>query len=172
VVVDSLSLSWGQGLQAILAAQMARQGATMDKIVEALNGLRQRIHIFVQLDTIEQLRHGGRAANLIPYLERVIRALDIKPLANFVDGEFKLLGITRSYKKGIERIKQEILRLGPLENLAVIHTRREAVAQQLADELARLTHIAREHIWVEETGAVISCHAGEGVIAAVGVQAL
>lgn len=53
----------------------------------------------------------------------------------------------------------------------MLHTRREALAQQLADELARLTQFARERIAVVEAGIVLACHAGEGVIAAMGVQA-
>ena len=170
-VVDSQSISWGLGWQAIEAAKMALQGATMDKILESLRSLRERMRIIIQLDTVEYLRRGGRAAKIMPAIDRLVQALQLKPLITLVEGELRLLGVARSYQKGVQRIQEEIVRLCPLERMAVMHTRREALARQLADELARLTHIAREQIIVGEPGAVLSCHAGEGVIAAVGVTA-
>ena len=170
-VVDSQSLSWGLGWQAIEAAKMALQGATMERILEALRSLRERMHLVIQLDTVEYLRRGGRASRIMPAIDRLVQALQIKPLVTFVEGELRLLGVARSYQKGVQRIREEIVRLCPLERVAVMHTRREALARQLADELSRLTHIAREQIFVGEPGAVLSCHAGEGVIAAIGVRA-
>ena len=170
-VVDSLSLSWGQGWQAIRAARMAKRRATLDAILQALRSLRERTHILIQLDTVENLRRGGRASKLMPVIDRLVRALRIKPILNMIDGELKLWGVARSYKKGIERIKAEIAALGTLEHLAVIHTRRHSVAEKLADDLAGLTNMARELISVGETGAVLSCHAGPGVIATAAVTA-
>ena len=170
-VVDSQSLSWGLGWQAIEAAKMALQGATMERILEALRSLRERMHLVIQLDTVEYLRRGGRASRIMPAIDRLVQALQIKPLVTFVEGELRLLGVARSYQKGVQRIREEIVRLCPLERVAVMHTRREALARQLADELSRFTHIAREQIFVGEPGAMLSCHAGEGVIAAIGVRA-
>ena len=169
-VVDSLSLSRGLAWQVITAARLGLQGIAMDKIVEKLRAIQKRTHLLIQLDTLEALRRGGRAAKLMPIVDRIVQALNIKPILNIRDGELSLLGAARSYEKGVERIKKEIAHLGPLEYLAVMHTRREALAQQVADELAHLTQFARERIAVVEAGVVLACHAGEGVIAAVGVQ--
>lgn len=170
-VVDSRSLSWGLGWQVIQAVKMATQGANIEKILDGLRNLRERTHIIIQLDTVEYLRRGGRAAKLMPVIERLMRSLDLKPLITLVDGELKLLGVARSYRKGIARIQEEILRLGPLERLAIMHTRRHEIAERFADELAKLTKLAREQIIVAETGAVLSCHGGDGIIAAVAVAA-
>ena len=171
-VVDGLSLSFGQGWQVIEAAKMAARGATLNAILQRLRSIRERTHFFIQLDTIENLRRGGRASKLMPVIDRFLRALRLKPILNLIDGELKLFGVARSYRKGIERIKAEVAALGLLEHLAVIHTRRRSLAEKLADDLARLTNVARERIVVGETGAVLSCHAGKGVIAAAAVTAL
>lgn len=168
-VVDSLSLSLGQGWQAIAAARMGLEGHPLKAILDHLRSLRERSHIFILLDTVENLRRGGRAAKLMPAIDRLMRALQLKPIVNVVGGELKLLGVARSYRRGVERIKAQIGRLGPFEGLAVMHTRRPDVARGLADELAKLTRTIRERIHVGETGAVLSCHAGEGIIAALGV---
>ena len=170
-VVDSLSVSWGLGWQVKRAAQLALQGVSMDKIIESLRSLRERTHIFIHLDTVENLRRGGRAAKIMPAIDRLARALRLKPMLNIVEGELKLLGVSRSYRKSIVRITQGIARLGPVEALGVIHIRCQSVAEQLADELARVTRIPRERIPIGETGAVLACHAGEGVIAAIGIAA-
>ena len=169
-VWDSLMLSAGQGWQAVLAAQMVRLQAPLERILEELQGLRDRTHCIILLDSLESLRRGGRADRLMPTIDRLMRALDLKPLINVVEGELKLLGVARSYHKGLERLKQEMLHLMPLERLAVMHTRRPEAAQRLADELAALLGFPRRDILVRETGAVLASHAGSGVMAVFGAR--
>jgi len=170
-VVDSSSLSLGMGWQVMRAARMALENAPLCAILDSLRSLQERTRIVIQLDTLRNIRHGGRAARLMPALERLTHALDLKALINVVDGELRLLGVSRSYKKGVARIRNEIERLGTLEFLAVGHTLRENVAQALADQLAELTNIGRHQIIVFEAGSVLACHGGEGLIAAAGVIA-
>jgi len=59
--------------------------------------------------------------------------------------------------------------LEPLEQLAVIHTRSQDAAAQVADQLAQRFGFPRDRIWLRETGAVLSTHAGPGVIAILAV---
>lgn len=169
-VVDTLSLSAGQGWQALVAAQMARLQAPLQRILETVQSIRQRTHCYILLDSLEAVRRGGRVDKLMPTIDRVMRTLNLKALINVVDGELKLMGVARSYQKGLERLKQEMQRIAPLERLAVLHTRRAQVAAQLADELAALVGLPREQIMVRETGAVLSCHAGAGVSAVFGLS--
>lgn len=170
-VLDSRSISWGLGWQVVEAATLALQGATMERILESLYFLRKRLHLIIQLDTVEYLRRGGRASGIMPAIDRLVQTLQLKPLVTLVEGELRLLGVARSYQKGLQRIREEVARLCPLERVAVMHTRREAIASQLAEDVSVLTGIAREQILVGEPGAVLSCHAGEGVIAALVVRA-
>ena len=135
-VFDSLSISAGLAWQALTAAQMARLQAPVERILEALHSLSARTHSVILLDSLESLRRGGRADRLMPIIDRFMHTFNLKAMITFVEGELKLLGVARSYHKGLERMKQEMLRLMPLERLAVLHTRRPDVAQRLADELA------------------------------------
>ncbi|MHB1295777.1 MAG: DegV family protein [Anaerolineae bacterium] len=168
-VVDSLSLSLGHGWQVIAAARLARQGAGLEPILACMRSIRERTHIVIQLDTLEHLRRGGRAAALMPMVDRFVRFLNLKPLLSVTQGELRLMGVARSYHKGLERIKEEVARLGNLEALAVMHTRRIEVAERLADELAAITQLARERILVGDANSVLACHAGEGLIATIAV---
>lgn len=170
-IFDSLSLSIGQGRQAIHAARLALQGATAEHIWEALESTKKRTHVLIQLESIEHIRRGGRAASLMPLIERLVKVLSLRPILNIVDGELKLLGVARSTAKGLRRMQEEFATLGALEFLAVMHIRCQEVAEQMADELARLLSIPREQIWIGEAGSVLACHGGEGVIGVIGVVA-
>jgi len=166
---DSQSLSLGLGYQVMRAARMAREGLPMTDILARLRSLRDRVHLMIQLDTTDFLRRGGRAARLMPVIDRFVRALNIKPQLGFVEGELKLLGVVRSRSKGMQRIAEQIGRLGPLEFLAVMHIRCHEAALELADALARLTGTPREQIWLGEAGAVLASHGGAGTVAAMAV---
>ncbi len=168
--VDTLGLSLVMGFQVMLAARMAKAGARLNEIVEAARSVRERSHVTFQLRTLEHLRRGGRAARLMPAVDRVARALNLTVLLTLNDGEMKLSGVARSYRKGLERIREEAARLAPLESLGIVHTRIPEVARRLADELAALTGISREAIVITELGAAMSCHGGEGMIGAITVR--
>jgi DegV family protein with EDD domain len=163
-VFDSLSLSLGQGMQALAAAQAARAGGSMGEILAALEGLRDRMSLQIVLDTLENLRKGGRADAFISVAERMTRALNIKVIVNVVEGQLRLMSAARSFKRALGRVLDSAERLGPLGYLAVIHSRAAELAEEVADELARRTGYAREQISVCETGVVLSVHAGPGVI--------
>jgi len=168
-VFDSLSLSLGLGVQALAAAQAARAGRSMQEILALLRDVRARMRLIILLDTLENLRRGGRADGFIAIADRMTRALNIKTTINVVEGQLRLLGAARSFQRGLRRVLNLVERLGPLEHLAVVHTRRQEMAEKMADWLAERAGFPRERIWVRETGAVLACHAGVGVIGVLAV---
>jgi DegV family protein with EDD domain len=171
-VFDSLSVSLGLGLQAILAAQAAKAGHSMQQIVALVQDMRARMRLMILLDTLRYLRSGGRADALIAAADRMMRALNVKPLINLVDGQLRLMGTARSFEKGLNRMMSLVAQLEPLEHLAVVHTRRQSIAEEMANRLAECTGFRREHVWVRETGPALASHAGPGVIGVLGVPAL
>jgi DegV family protein with EDD domain len=170
-VFDSLSLSVGLGLQALVAAQAARAGRSIQDIVTLLEGLRARMRLTIVLDTLENLRRGGRADGFIAVADRMTRALNIKVIINLVEGQLRLVSAARSFKSGVQRVFSLVERMGPLEHLAVVHTRSQEMAEKTADQLAELIGFPRERIWVRETGTVLACHAGPGVVGVMAVPA-
>jgi len=170
-VFDSMSLSLGLGLQALVAAQAARAGRSMQEILALLEDMRARVSVTIVLDTLENLRRGGRADRFMPIVDRMTRALNIKPVVNLVEGQLRLMTTARSFQGGLRRVVDLVERMAPLEYLAVAHTRRQEMAEQVADWLAERIGFPREHIWVCETGAVIACHAGPGVVGVLAVSA-
>jgi DegV family protein with EDD domain len=169
-VFDTLSLSLCQSYMAISAAKAAEEGRSVEEIMALLESLRSRTQFFLALDTIEFLRRGGRADRIMPILERVVRMLSIKPLLRFDEGELSPMGAARSRQKAMQRIRQEIAKFAPAEMLFVIHTRSPELATVLAQSLSDEMNFPREQMMVGETGPVLSCHGGPGIIAAAIVQ--
>lgn len=165
-VFDSWSLSWGLGLQALVAAQAAREGKGMAEILSMLEDARRRTHVVILLDTLDFLEKGGRAAKFINVVKRIVRAFNIKPILNLKEGELSLLGATNSYRRGVLRLEREVESLWPFERLAMFHTRNHVQAASFARTLAERFSLPVEDIPVSETGAVLSVHAGPGALAA------
>ena len=170
-VFDTLSLSLAQAYQAITAARMAREGAALADILKRLESIRARTHFALALDTIESLRRGGRANQIIPVLERVVKVLSIKPLLEIRDGQLKLLGAARSRDKSHRQIIDELAKHSPVEMVVICHTRSADVAPGFAAALAGRLGVPVESVLIAETGAILSSHAGPGVMAAGVVQA-
>jgi DegV family protein with EDD domain len=168
-VFDSQSFSLGLGIQALSAAEAARAGHSMPDILTLLESLRARMRRLIVLNTIENLRRGGRADGFIGVADRMARALNIKVIINPEEGQLWLFGAARSFKGALIRVLNAIEQLGPLQHLAVIHTRSQQAAEQMADELAQRRGFPRQHILLQETGAALATHAGPGVIGVLAV---
>ena len=169
-VMDSLSLSMGEGFQVLAAAQAALDGLDLHQVAQVVDRVRERTRVFILLDTIEHLRRGGRADAFIPILNRVTKVLRIRPLLNITDGSLGLQGLARSYERGLAQIEQEVVKLSPLEELAVMHTRCAEVAKSLAHSLAEQLGLHDRQILIAEAGPVLSVHAGPGVVGVAAVQ--
>ncbi len=168
-VFDSHSLSLGLGYQAIVAARAAESGHSVGEIVRLLEDLRPRTELFIVLDTLEYLSHGGRAEAFMAAADRMTRALNIKLIINLVEGRLRLVGPSRSFERALRRVLDLVQDMGPLEALGVAHTRKVQVAQEMADRLAQRTEFPREQVWLRETGAVLASHAGPGVVGVMAV---
>lgn len=171
-VFDTRSLSLGQALQVLAAAAAARRGEAVDAIVRRLEGVRARSHLVIMLDTVEFLRRGGRAGKLMPFVDKILKALRVRPLLRLDDGELKLLGAVRSVTTAAHRLVDEIARLGPVETVAVGHTRRPKEAAALAAALEGRLGLPRGSAFVAEAGPALSAHAGPGVLAVAAVAAV
>ena len=73
-------------------------------------------------------------------------------------------------KRGLDQIRREIAALGPLERLAVMHTRCPEVARALAHTLAEEQGFPETDIPVVETGPALAVHGGPGVVGVAAVQ--
>ncbi len=115
-VVDTLSVTLGQGLLALAASEMGRQGKSADDIAEAVADMATRTHVYGVLASLDYLKRGGRiggAAHLLGSL------LSIKPVIEVRDGAVEVESKQRTRTRSLQYLAGKALEAGPLEWLAV-----------------------------------------------------
>jgi len=168
-VVDSKSVSIAQGLMVLAAARAAQEGKSPQAVVETINELKERLHLFITLDTVEYLVKGGRASRLSGVVAGLLK---IRPILTLVDGELTLLEKPRGRKAAKQRLIELAKSCFPAETVGVAHIACEQEARELVSELALQTGFSEENILLAETGMVIATHGGPGTLGIVVVSEL
>jgi DegV family protein with EDD domain len=165
-VIDSGNLTLGTGYQALAAAQAAAEGKSLAEIVAMLNDQKARTHCFAALDTLEFLRRSGRLTRFQHGLGSVLR---IKPILKMHDGEADMERV-RTRNGAARRLLELVTELGPLEELALVHTHAPGSAEALRKQAAHLFS-GREPLLSVEVTPVIGAHIGPGAAGFVAIQA-
>ena len=157
-VVDTRSVSLGVGTIALAAARRAADGGSLDDVESLARDLAARTKVFGALDTLENLKKGGRIGNAKAFLAT---ALAIKPIIEVVDGAVEEGGKQRTRSKALKFLVEKVREYGDSVNdLAVLHADCSDVDQFV--EMLR-PYYAGE-IVIGEIGPVIGTHAGRGTI--------
>jgi DegV family protein with EDD domain len=158
VVVDSRNASMGQGLTVLECAEMARAGASQQEIVARAERLTPHTHVFAALDTLDNLKKGGRIGGAKAMMAS---ALSIKPIIEIRDGKVEEAGRQRTRSKALAFLI-ETLRShdGKIERLALLH----AQCADIDAFVAMVKTVYSGEIIVSDIGAVIGAHAGQGTI--------
>jgi DegV family protein with EDD domain len=165
-VFDSGNLTLGTGLQAVAAAKAAAGGRSMAEIMALLEDLASRTYCFAALDTVEFLRRSGR---LTRFQWALASVLQIKPLLKMNDGEYDMERV-RTRKAALARVVHLLGGLGPLEELALVHTHAPEEAEALGREASYLDPEGALSLSVEVT-PVIGTHIGPGAVGFVAIKA-
>lgn len=157
-VVDSRSITGGLGAMVIAAARAGAAGATVDEIVALVDDLSRRTRVYGTLDTLENLKKGGRIGNAQALLGTM---LSIKPCVDLSSGSVEEAGRQRTRKKALAWLRDKVAADAPVESLTVIHGQCDDLPEFL-DMLA--TVVDRSSISVSTLGAVIGTHGGPRVM--------
>jgi DegV family protein with EDD domain len=165
-VFDSGNLTLGTGLQAVAAAKAAAEGHSMAEIMALLEELAPRTYCFAALDTVEFLRRSGR---LTRFQWGLASVLQIKPLLKMNNGEYDMERV-RTRKAALARVVELLEELGPLEELALVHTHAPEEAEALARQASHLLPGGAASMSAEVT-PVIGTHIGPGAVGFIAIQA-
>jgi len=157
-VLDSCSITSGLGTQVLLAAQAAADGASADEVVALVEGLVERTHVFGALDTLDNLKKGGRIGGAQALLGSL---LAIKPILDLSSGTVEEAGKARTRRKALEVLRDKVAAAGAVERLCISHGFAPDV-DEMIDLLAPL--YPREDIVVGPIGPVIGTHGGPRVM--------
>ncbi|MBU5672898.1 DegV family protein [Paenibacillus brevis] len=163
-VIDSLCATYGFGLQVVLAARMAKAGASVEEIKAEVDRVGKARQLYFLVDVLEYLQKGGRIGKAAAILGTL---LNIKPILS-VDDEGVIYAVdkVRGHKKAVSRVielfKNDYKDQKDI-NIAVC----DCVNPEGAEEILRLMG---EHFTIHEVvrtsiGAVVGTHVGPGTVA-------
>ena len=157
-VVDSRSATLGLGMIVLHAAAKAAEGAAVDDVAAAAEDAAARTQVFGTLDTLENLKKGGRIGGAQALLGSL---LSIKPVIEVRDGAVEPGPKQRTRSRALRYLADKVAGEAAIEQLAVMH----GAAPDLGDLLDLLAeHFPRERIVVGDIGPVIGAHTGPRTI--------
>ena len=158
-IIDSRSVTSGLGTMVLTAGRTANNGASAEEVVSVVESLKQRTYVYAALDTLENLKKGGRIGSAQALLGNM---LSIKPIIDFSSGVVEEAAKLRTRKKSLVWLRDKLAEHGDrVENLTVMH----AQAEDIEDFLKLLaTVVDPSTIRVGSLGPVVASHAGPGVV--------
>lgn len=160
-VVDSRSASLGSGLIAIEAARMARDGASVDEILERARAIVAQQQVLFMVDTLEYLQRNGRIGKAQAFLGGL---LNLKPILTLEDGIVAPLERARGRAKAVARLLDRLAATAgaaPLR-VAVLHGDAPAEAAALAGQIRARVQVAE--LFIGLLGPTIGTHVGPGTL--------
>jgi DegV family protein with EDD domain len=161
-VIDSLSVSYGMGFPVLEGARMAAAGKTLDEVADAVRSSAGRMRVFATLDTLENLKKGGRIGGAQAFLGSM---LSIKPVIEVADGSVEQESKQRTRGRALRYLVDKVFHAansGQIDQLAVMHGDAPDV-DQFVEQLSAV--VPRNRIIIGWVGPVIGAHAGPGVMA-------
>jgi DegV family protein with EDD domain len=161
-IFDSNTASMGTGMLALLAAEKAEEGASADQIMAELERRRDKVRLYVVLETLEYLKRGGRIS---PARAAIGSVLSVKPIITLEDGVVETADRPRTRGRARARLLELLAATKP-ERVAVLHGQSQDV-EAFAAELAAATGVSREKMTITLIGPSVGPHVGPGAYGAV-----
>jgi DegV family protein with EDD domain len=157
-VVDTRSLTMGQGLLVLAAAEDAAAGQGLDQVTATTEARIPRIRVYGVLGGLEHLQRGGRIGGAQALLGSL---LNIKPVIQVKDGEVAEESKQRTRSRALTYLTTKVSGDVPLERLAVA----DGACDDIDDVLARLKDIPSTYPLVSvQLGPVVGTHAGPNTV--------
>ena len=157
-VVDSRTVSSGLGTLVVEAAKVAAEGADVGAVLHRVSDLIPRTHVLAALNTLENLKKGGRIGGATAMVGSL---LSIKPVIDLSGGVVHEAGKARTRKRALQMLYERLTAAGPIEHVAVMHGG-AADIDQFLDLIA--PSFPGETIRLGTLGAVVGVHGGAQMI--------
>lgn len=158
-VVNSKQLTGGLGSIVLAAAQAAKEDASADDIVALVEDMSNRTHVYATLNTLENLKKGGRIGGAQAAFGAM---LSIKPLLDLSSGEVVAAGRQRTRSRSLAWLREQLEGAGDnIENLAILHANADDI-DAFVQSVSDIPSVANARTNV--IGAVVGTHGGPGII--------
>ena len=162
-VFDSASISLGTGYMVLEAARALEKGWKMEQVLDRLQQVRERMHLFFTPSTLKYLQMSGRVGKLQTALASV---LQLKPIIKLQDGLLEACENVRTRSRSLNRLVELLVeKVGRHEpvNVAVVHARALKEGNEMLERL-KSTLNCREAL-LSELVASLAVHGGPGIVA-------
>ncbi len=158
-VIDSGCAVMAQGFVVIKAARAARDGASLDEILEIVRRDLPRAEIRAAFDTLEYLKRGGRIGKAAALMGSMLR---VNPLITLRDGVVEPAGRARSRAKAMDLLYDFAAGYSHIEELAVEGAACPEDVDNLVERLGAI--FPKDRILRSRTTPVIGTHTGPGLL--------
>ncbi len=156
-IIDTRSIALGQGLMVHEAAQMARAGASIDRIIHCLEIVQERMLFYLTADTTAYLAKGGYQ---IDYDDLV----DVRPVLTLYDGEITAVDVHERRTDALLAMRKLVLQAErrPGMRLGVMHGNCEAEAALMSRDIGG--KLNPETLLIASIGATVGINTGPGAL--------
>ena len=158
-VLDSRSASMGLGFPVLRAARAARDGRSLDEIVDIAGRAFDATSVLFLVDTLEYLRRGGRIGRAA---EIVGSVLQLKPILRLEEGVVVPVARTRTLQRATAGLIEAVRDFPQIDRLAVLYTTDAGLAHTIGDALA--DRCPRERMIFSEFSPVLAAYLGPGAV--------
>jgi len=116
-VMDSETISLGQGILVKAAAEAAAAGESLDEIVRLIRGMIPHVYSIFFVETLDYLERRGRIGVAQAILGSM---LEVKPILTIEDGDLIPMEKVRSNDKAIEKLVEFIAEFSRIDQLLIL----------------------------------------------------
>ena len=162
-VVDSKFISKALSFQVKEAAEMAKQGKSIEEILDRLETIRDHTKLYIMVDTLENLVKGGRIGKGKAFIGSL---LNIKPIASLEGAEYTPVTKVRSHSQVVKFLAKQFaedVKGKTIRGVGIVHAEAHELAAKLKENIIEIT--GYQDIEIDYTGPTVSTHTGPGAIA-------
>ncbi|HEP1280391.1 TPA: DegV family protein [Streptococcus pyogenes] len=160
-VLDSGFTDQAMKFQVVEAAKMAKEGASLNEILAAVQAIKSKTELYIGVSTLENLVKGGRIGRVTGVLSSL---LNVKVVMALKNDELKTLVKGRGNKTFTKWLDSYLAKNShrPIAEIAISYAGEASLALTLKERIAAYYN---HSISVLETGSIIQTHTGEGAFA-------
>ncbi|MDG5787527.1 DegV family protein [Evansella sp. AB-P1] len=162
-VVDSRYISAALSFQVREACELAKNGSSVEEILERIENVRSNTSLYIMVDTLEYLAKGGRIGRGKALVGSLLK---IKPIASLKDGVYTPVSKVRTYMQLVKFLKnkfEEETSGKIVKGIGIAQVEAMDLAKQVRDGIREIENF--KNIPIVDTTPIISTHTGPGAIA-------
>lgn len=162
-IIDTMSLSIGGGMLITEALKMIEEDKSKEEIIDRIEELKEKVHVFFSVGNLEYLQKGGRISGVKATIGTI---LNISPILSIEDGLVKQKSQVRGASKVIPSLINHLKEISPdgFENKDIFIGCGDEIdkLEKLKERVER--ELSPRNIFIFEIGSCVVSHSGPSVL--------